>query len=65
MSQKDSEAVYTAALGDVLAKECSGNRGWRQRPSGSREEVFFDSIFGWHSLDERFALRQSDPRLAP
>jgi hypothetical protein len=32
---------------------------------GKKEEVTFDSYYGWLSEDERFNLRQTDPRYAP
>ncbi len=32
---------------------------------GKKEKVAFDPYYGWLTEDERFNLRQTDPRYAP
>lgn len=41
------------------------NTGWREETDGNRTQVWYYQGWGWMTPDERFNLRQSDPRIAP
>lgn len=49
----------------VLVPVSSHETGWREKPDGTREEVYYYVGWGWMNLDERFEERQKYPRTAP
>lgn len=49
----------------VLIPTTASAEGWRDRENGTREFVQYYFGWGWLTLDERFDLRQSCPRIAP
>ncbi|MDD5489285.1 MAG: hypothetical protein PHP25_01205 [Candidatus Moranbacteria bacterium] len=55
------------SLGAVILLE--GKKFYRVKGKikieGNKEEVTFDPYYGWLTEDERFNLRQTDPRYAP
>ena len=68
--------VFTAPVGgdqilwewkyNMLFPASSLDRGWRENPDGTREEVvYYGGEWGWLSLSERFDARQKHPRTAP
>lgn len=70
------DRIFSAPTGDnqilwewkcgVLVPSSSQEIGWREKPGGTRETVFYyGGECGWMSLDEHFDARQKYLRTAP